>query len=543
MATQYSRNTIPEAETFEPDEIWKKPPYHDDPSHGHRRRPSRSISEPRAETPWNKDYFPNLPLTTQDGKQVQFFDDLIKDKIVVINFIYTSCPDTCPLETAQLVQVQEILGDRMGKDVHFYSISLDPENDTVAVLKEYSEKFHARWTFLTGKQEDVFEIQKKLGLFVEEIEEGLSKHNINMIIGNQTTGRWMKRSPMENPYVLADQVGNWLDGWKRPPELDAYENAPELRDISPGEQMFRTRCASCHSVAGQDRKIALGPDLLGVTRKRDPHWLINWLKAPDQMLKDKDPIAMELFEQYNKIAMPNMRLNQEEAIDLLDYLEAEAQRLLGEAGDSPWSELSRNLAAGELPLPAKVTKLPATLGSAAKESAPVIAAELTKSATATGPPDDVVAVMNAWIQSGHSAAKVNSGYVTLMNGGAEAHTLTGIRSSAFESVVISEMAKINGTMRRQTLPELVISAGKLTVLEPGGIHLTLRGRKVPLAAGDKIDLTLMFETGAQQAITLSVIDRGQDYGKIEEAAEPKPLCPGCLLNKDVEGGDGEIVKK
>ncbi len=70
-----------------------------------------------AATPWGKDYFPNVILTTQDGESVRFFDDLIKDKVVAINFIYTTCPDICPLETAQLVKVQNILGDRMGKEV------------------------------------------------------------------------------------------------------------------------------------------------------------------------------------------------------------------------------------------------------------------------------------------------------------------------------------------------------------------------------------------------------------------------------------------
>jgi len=137
-------------------------------------------------SPWGKDYFPNTILTDQDGKKVRFFEDLIKDKIVVINFIYTSCPDTCPLETAQLVKVQEILGDRLGRDIFFYSISLDPEIDTPPVLKEYREKFNAKWTFLTGGQADVWELQKKLGLFLEEIKEGLEKHNVNMIIGMAT---------------------------------------------------------------------------------------------------------------------------------------------------------------------------------------------------------------------------------------------------------------------------------------------------------------------------------------------------------------------
>ena len=269
-------------------------------------------------SPWGANYFPNVPLITHEGENVHFFDDLIKDKIVVINFIYTHCPDTCPLETAQLVRVQNILSDRVGSDVFFYSISVDPENDTPEVLNEYRKRFKANWTFLTGKESDIIEIRRKLGLYIEEIQsEDSNNHYVNMIIGNQTTGRWMKRSPFENPYVLADQVGNWLSGWKAPPRTDDYTNAPELRSIPRGEQIFRTRCASCHSVTGNELAGALGPDLLGITQKREPQWLLDWLKAPDQMLKKKDPIAIALYKQYNNLAMPNMRLNKEEALSLM----------------------------------------------------------------------------------------------------------------------------------------------------------------------------------------------------------------------------------
>ncbi|MGB5307338.1 MAG: SCO family protein, partial [Arenicellales bacterium] len=111
--------------------------------------------------PWGANYFPNVTLTTHEGKEVRFFDDVIKDKVVAINFIYTHCPDTCPLETAQLVRVQNILGDRMGKDVFFYSISIDPERDTPEVLREYRERFGAEWTFLTGNKEDIIQLRQK----------------------------------------------------------------------------------------------------------------------------------------------------------------------------------------------------------------------------------------------------------------------------------------------------------------------------------------------------------------------------------------------
>src|SRR5262245_27302386 len=70
---------------------------------------------------WGADYFPNVELTTHEGKSVRFFDDLIAGKVVMINFIYTSCPDACPLETARLAEVQDVLGERVGRDVFFYS--------------------------------------------------------------------------------------------------------------------------------------------------------------------------------------------------------------------------------------------------------------------------------------------------------------------------------------------------------------------------------------------------------------------------------------
>ncbi len=101
-------------------------------------------------------HFPNVELITQDGQKVHFYDDLIKGKIVAIDLIYTNCEYACPLETARMAQIQKKLGDRVGQDIFFYSISIDPERDTPKVLKEYMEKFHVGpgWLFLTGKKAD-----------------------------------------------------------------------------------------------------------------------------------------------------------------------------------------------------------------------------------------------------------------------------------------------------------------------------------------------------------------------------------------------------
>lgn len=123
---------------------------------------AHELSPSESATPWGGDYFPNTLLTDQDGRQVRFFDDLIKDKVVVINFIFTSCSDSCPLETARLRQVQKLLGDRVGQDIFFYSISIDPLSDTPEVLKAYAQRFKVGpgWKFLTGEFEAVTDLRK-----------------------------------------------------------------------------------------------------------------------------------------------------------------------------------------------------------------------------------------------------------------------------------------------------------------------------------------------------------------------------------------------
>src|SRR6476469_454644 len=120
-------------------------------------------------TRWGADYFPNVTLTTQDGKVVHFYDDLIKGKTVAIDLIYTTCQYACPLENARLAQVQRVLGDRVGRDIFFYSITIDPEHDTPQVLNEYARKYHVGpgWLFLTGKAADIERLSRKLGLYSE----------------------------------------------------------------------------------------------------------------------------------------------------------------------------------------------------------------------------------------------------------------------------------------------------------------------------------------------------------------------------------------
>ncbi|HEX2162526.1 MAG TPA: SCO family protein [Thermoanaerobaculia bacterium] len=293
---------------------------------------------------WGADYFPNVTLLTHEGERVRFFDDLIRDKVVLFNFIYTSCPDTCPMETARMLEVSGLLGDRLGKDVFFYSMTVDPENDTPEVLADFAASWGIPegWKFLTGDPEDLELVRRKLGVDIDDIESlRLSQHPISLVMGNQATGRWMKRRPFENPYVIADQLGRWLHNWSAPPEVDRdYADAPEIRQISSGEDLFRTRCAACHTIGqGEVRVLAerrIGPDLFKVGEIRDREWLERWIREPDEMLAEGDPIATALYHQYNEIPMPNLRVSATEAQQILGYIDQETRRIERlRAGKSP----------------------------------------------------------------------------------------------------------------------------------------------------------------------------------------------------------------
>src|SRR4249920_2544110 len=185
-----------------------------------------------ADSRWGANYFPNIELTTQDGKTVHFYDDLIKGKIVAIDLIYTTCQYSCPLETARLAQVQKMLGDRVGKDIFFYSITIDPDRDTPKVLKEYAEKYHigAGWTFLTGKKADIDRISRKLGLYSEPDPNDRDGHTPSVLLGNEPAGQWMRQSATDNPRFLATMIGNWLNSWTsaRTAPVKSYADAPAL---------------------------------------------------------------------------------------------------------------------------------------------------------------------------------------------------------------------------------------------------------------------------------------------------------------------------
>jgi protein SCO1/2 len=144
------------------------------------------------ETTENKaqQYFTDTALINQNGERMRFYTDLMKGKTVIIDTFFATCQASCLPMNRNLAQIQEGLGDRLGKDVNIISISVDPTVDTPTLLKAYAKKLNAKpgWYFLTGDKESIEFILKKLGQFVEDKNGHL---NI-FLIGNDQTGLWKK---------------------------------------------------------------------------------------------------------------------------------------------------------------------------------------------------------------------------------------------------------------------------------------------------------------------------------------------------------------
>jgi len=140
------------------------------------------------------DYFPNVVLETHDGRKVRFYDDLIKGKVVAINMMYSICTGICPTGTANLKQVQQALGQRLGKDIFMYSITLRPEFDNGAALRDYIKHYDIQpgWTFLTGKPQDVDLVRRKLGFVGDDAakDADITQHTGMVRVGNDRLERW-----------------------------------------------------------------------------------------------------------------------------------------------------------------------------------------------------------------------------------------------------------------------------------------------------------------------------------------------------------------
>lgn len=159
-------------------------------------------------------YFPNLVLTTHEGRKVRFYDDLVKDKIVIFNMMYAKCDGICMPITRNLLKVQQLLGDRVGKDIFMYSFTLKPEQDTVMALRHYAHmhKVKPGWSFITGSVADMELVRRKLG-YVDpdpEVDKDKSNHIGVIKYGNEPLERWGGCPGLTTPSWIVETL-SWVD--------------------------------------------------------------------------------------------------------------------------------------------------------------------------------------------------------------------------------------------------------------------------------------------------------------------------------------------
>lgn len=169
------------------------------------KEPTNTAQQPSAA----EKYFSNTKLITQDGKRVRFYNDVLKGKVIVINSFFSTCQGACMPMNRNFKKVADILGNKVGREVFLISITVDPQMDTPAALKEYANSLHAPagWLFLTGSKANVDFVLNKLGQYVADKNDHLNV----IIVGNERTGLWKKAfglAPAEELAKVVESVIN-----------------------------------------------------------------------------------------------------------------------------------------------------------------------------------------------------------------------------------------------------------------------------------------------------------------------------------------------
>ena len=156
------------------------------------------------------EWFTNVAVNTHDGRTLSFYDDLLRGKIVLINFFYTSCDEVCPLVTQNLCFVHDMLAPRMGKDIFMYSISLQPERDTPERLAAYARTYGVGpgWLLLTGKPDDIELLRHRLG-FVDSdpLQDADPEQHLGTVrIANEPKHRWIMTPGLLSPAAIVRSV-------------------------------------------------------------------------------------------------------------------------------------------------------------------------------------------------------------------------------------------------------------------------------------------------------------------------------------------------
>ena len=172
--------------------------------------PFAVASSGKARSQVGAEWFTNVEVTTQDGRTLRFYADVMRGKILLINFFFTECDAVCPLMTENLVRVQELLAPRVGTDIFMVSITLQPEHDTPEVLAAYARTYGVGpgWLFLTGKRSDIELLRHRLG-FVDSDptqDADLEQHIGTVRVANEPLRRWAMCPALLDPAALVRTV-------------------------------------------------------------------------------------------------------------------------------------------------------------------------------------------------------------------------------------------------------------------------------------------------------------------------------------------------
>lgn len=162
--------------------------------------PGSDATEQRA-----REYFTNLELISQDGQRLRFYDDILKDNVVVVSFIFTNCQGACPLMTRNLTMIRDMLPGDLGERIRFVSLSLDPLRDTPAAMKEFARSHQADqdgWLFLTGDPENVNKVVSRLGQYTDDLEA----HSTLLLAANVPEAHWTKIPPTVPPAGVVERL-------------------------------------------------------------------------------------------------------------------------------------------------------------------------------------------------------------------------------------------------------------------------------------------------------------------------------------------------
>ena len=166
--------------------------------------------EPRRPRGKTTDRFPNIALTDQHGREYRFFDDLIENRAVIINFMFTECALVCPGTTSHLVRLHSEFGAAVGRDVMFLSVTLDPGTDSQEVLHRYWEAFgsHEGWLYLRGDYEEVELLRRRMGVYDLDpiIDADKTQHGGILTFGNDATDRWAALPALSSLHDLKDTI-------------------------------------------------------------------------------------------------------------------------------------------------------------------------------------------------------------------------------------------------------------------------------------------------------------------------------------------------